>query len=292
MDSLLTKYFNYKNKVLCSLTNKVNSNIFHYTKLKTTIDMFCNFCSSNIVVRHKNIYCFSDKRERDLIFIFYQNAVKKFCKDFNLSKNNEKMLLSVRADEIYIYADFNKDPAVPKLCKSTLYVACFTYNENNEFMWKNYGKDLYNASIGFNTYELSSFCSDASNNKDYRNILINVIYNGKDKFSILYNLLKETYNEYNLKETVSFIKDFLNCFRFCYKRDFFKKENEVRSVLLISDEFIEEFNNVYEEYWDYLITEECLSGSVYVNSKKDKKSFMIENNELKNYVIKFIKKDN
>lgn len=186
----------------------------------------------------------------DSVFAELLDKVKK--RDLYLFTEKKDNFMNPIDREIIPNTEYHSLPGVPYIC-------CFSKDEDSLPMWNYYCKNgLYDAyNIGVKADRLIN--DSNSFGRGYIIKLFRVIYDKEKKKALIRGLLLDAYSVYKDKSSlhkgwqsylINCITDFLNKYRFAFKKDCFKHENEYRAVLITPKKNIGESSELSVRFRD------------------------------------------
>jgi len=113
------------------------------------------------------------------------------------------------------------------------YICSFSTNRNSSYLWENYANSGCCLTVGCSAFKHNTL------NKGYRIKTTRVIYNLEEKFELFDRIILEFYKMYvtanaaTRNDIINNIQWFINDFRYIFKREQYKEEEEVRVVVTI-----------------------------------------------------------
>ena len=234
--ALQMDYFNKYNSI-------PNDFLYHYTKAKN-INLILQ--ENDYSFRMTRVYDLNDKGEGKLIVSLYKEAVKQLVDNKKIDTTTYKNIINIEPlDNILVTSEFTY------LSKYESYVLCFCTQNNDEFMWKEYGDKNTGICIYVPTYLFhANFlkvdkCKMTMQLPCFAYSIVKVIYEKKEQIRIIYNRILEIieifYSEEKNEKSFGRLKFIiawtLKELRLMFKTENYKNENEIRLIfqLAISD---------------------------------------------------------
>ena len=228
----------------CGTIPNIPASIYHYTN-EETVPLILT--KKHISFRMTRIDDFDDVYEGKTIEIYYDLALEKLHKMNILTEEQLLLFSKVQLPEKHAFIHISSSYNGIKLETAVPYVVCFSKNANDPYMYKNYLKGTdRGCSLGFHLFTdkhvvvqgkpLLSLCNGA------RLFLTNVLYGEEivdhlvDYIQGLLNCIDGVFINKELEEWIlPFIEIELANLQYCSKLNKYRRENEVRMILLVSE---------------------------------------------------------
>lgn len=227
--------------------------IYHYTSPEGLDGILFNRQVSPCF-RFSRFDVLNDKSEGGDILEVYNRITKQLCHEEKISKEFFEYIKEIHFNDKYIFA-YNTgktleigtgrevDDILLDSKKGKVYLCCFSKNKDSLPMWNYYLKnDTY---LGYNIGISTSFFETEKSKGHREGYLFDwfeVVYDEEKKGKILSELILGLYSIYlnmqdeNDKEYIKErIVSFVNKYRFIFKKECFKHEEEIRIILIIPD---------------------------------------------------------
>ena len=243
--------------------------IYHYTSPEGLDGILFNERVSPCF-RFSRFDVLNDKSEGCDILDVYGRVVKQLFDEKKISKEFYEDVKEVSFNDRYVFA-YNTgktreigtgrevDDILLDSKKGKVYLCCFSKNKDSLPMWNYYLKN--ETYLGYNIGIITSFFETEKNKSHKDGYLLDwfeVVYDEEEKEKILTELILGLFGVYiNLKDEhdKKYVKDrvvsFVNKYRFIFKRECFRHEEEIRIILIIPDGKFEEAQEqkVFEVYY-------------------------------------------
>ena len=231
-------------------TSIIFNNVYHYTDKK---NLFKILKDDNVKFKMTRYEDFNDKTEGRVIEVYYDLVLESLEKEGILTSEERFYLSELEVQEEVVFYKKQCDGITVNTAIGTecnYYVACFSTEKNDEYMFKNYvntGKGVCLEFLGDIIFPCG--CYNVPNGiivKGYK-----VLY-GREVIDFIYDKLKNLFAFYPLneenREMIKYaIEQMLNKLTFRTKLGKFSKENEIRLIVGLPEKNFSEDNNQYSE---------------------------------------------
>ncbi|MBQ9265855.1 MAG: hypothetical protein IJ186_02115 [Bacilli bacterium] len=233
--------FNLLYELICmlSLDNLRDDNdlslIFHYTGENNLKSIFEAEEGINLWhMKHQN-----DALEYSIekVSTFFKIALKEIYEE---TKNESILALN----DFKIDNDFFFNPGSLKSNKGIAYICCFSKNDYCKCLIEKV-KEKNSGNVVKLSFLYVDICEELNRSYEkYIHLIFRVIYDDSEKIELIKRFLKKAISFTQSKETLLFLyRDFANICRFAFKDIEFKDEEEIRSLIVITEEESSIFEN-------------------------------------------------
>ena len=204
--------------------------LYHYYKGKDILKVLRN---DNIVFRLASLSTFEDKMEGKSVEVYFDLALQELL---GMHKINQKEYDELSAilipEQAWLMCDSVNGYRRFSLCEYDEYVICFSKEKDDSYMYENYCKESDGYCLEFPTIELNEVTCKALDNSAEMT-LMPILY-GREVVdyieAIILEVLHDKAKRHYLKEC---IQDLLHIVQYSAKLSKYRKEKEVRLVVLL-----------------------------------------------------------
>lgn len=219
-------------------TTKYTNNIYHYTTADVT-NLILN--NEDVCLKMTLIDNFSDKLEGKTVDKFYNRALKKLLKENKISKSQYELLVKIKAPQKNVSAFYEGNGVYRgEMTESDIYITCFSKEKDDPYMVKKYIKNknhsgycLIFSCCELKANELMGYCFDVGFSLKmfevkYEKQVILEMYDFIEKLVRIFDGCDDKLKEHSK----AIIEAKLNELKYTTKLEKFRKENEIRLVLI------------------------------------------------------------
>ena len=224
-------------------TNEAIKNIlYHYTNHETMQKILIK---RGPVFRFTRWDEFKDKNEGKHISNIYKTTCDNLLRNKKISREFYELIIGYQANREYLL-DYN-------MRKTTAYVACFSRNNNSDYMWNNYTKDEDNikSNLGIDLRSGSAeFLQNIKKEKHVGFEILEIIYSDQEKIELLSDYIRQYYalfkNNCNHDDIKNGLEDILSRYSLGFKEENYQMEEEIRIIINVDSDSInnEEFKYI------------------------------------------------
>lgn len=217
---------------------KYIDNVYHYTTADVA-NLILN--DEDVCLKMTLIDNFDDKLEGKAIDGFYNRALKKLLKENKISKSQYELLVKIKAPQKNVSAFYEGNGVYRgEMTESDIYITCFSKEKDDPYMIENYIKNdtrsgycLSFSCCELKANELMGYCFDVG----FSLKMLEVKYE-KQVILEMYDFIENLVRIFDgcddkLKEhSNAIIEAKLNELKYTTKLKKFRKENEIRLVLI------------------------------------------------------------
>lgn len=206
---------------------------YHYTSQEGA----CGILSQTPSFWFTQYDCLNDDKEcLDIMEVLKQYLAQR-RQGIEFSSDFKDIVLSLAPDHKNLFSQPVDLPghyvAHYDILECQTYICSFSTNSNSSHLWENYANSGCCLTVGCSVFEHKTL------NKGYRINTTRVIYDLAEKFELFDRIILEFYKIYvtanaaTRNDIINNIRWFINDFRYIFKRERYKKEEEVRVVVTI-----------------------------------------------------------